>query len=335
MTEGVKQPDDVICAETVRLAGGPVFCGFKRELGKECPNVMHHIHERCPRCESPQPQLHPAVQREGEVHVCPHPWHSSTHAGREMMNKLVGHAYFDQHVQGVLDRAKVDRGAAAVIAEISAPGLGAKTTAPDDSTLPGAGRRSYGPTLQPGSRAETAMPVAPSALGREGFRQVLLRDVQYAAAALVRLQASINLAGKVLEPDDDAEGQPTRKPWDGPEHGQVGEIRGAPGQTFVYLCKMAPDGPGWYPIGSQAIGPLVDQMDQPTKQHDGPVFFHDELGHRARSEQARADFRAAQQAYEVDEDGDLDITPGGTVTVEHGEHGDDEMPGMWSESDVR
>lgn len=34
--------------------------------------------ERCPRCDSPQPHLHPAVQHEGEVHICPHPWHEAT-----------------------------------------------------------------------------------------------------------------------------------------------------------------------------------------------------------------------------------------------------------------
>ena len=31
--------------------------------------------KRCPRCDSPQPHLHPAVQWEGEVHICPHEWH--------------------------------------------------------------------------------------------------------------------------------------------------------------------------------------------------------------------------------------------------------------------
>lgn len=31
--------------------------------------------DRCPACDSPAPDLHPAMQHEGEVQPCKHPWH--------------------------------------------------------------------------------------------------------------------------------------------------------------------------------------------------------------------------------------------------------------------
>lgn len=34
--------------------------------------------ERCPHCDSPAPNLHPAMQSEGEVQPCPDSWHGGT-----------------------------------------------------------------------------------------------------------------------------------------------------------------------------------------------------------------------------------------------------------------
>lgn len=33
---------------------------------------------KCPKCNSPAPRLHPAVQLGGEVSVCPNPFHIGT-----------------------------------------------------------------------------------------------------------------------------------------------------------------------------------------------------------------------------------------------------------------
>ncbi|MBI3654143.1 MAG: hypothetical protein HY231_24185 [Acidobacteria bacterium] len=45
-----------------------------------CPNCSaQHIDApelRCPKCDSPDPKRHPAMQFEGEVQICDHLWHT-------------------------------------------------------------------------------------------------------------------------------------------------------------------------------------------------------------------------------------------------------------------
>lgn len=45
---------------------------------------------RCPRCNSHDPKLHPAVQLGGEVHVCPHPWHQQPPAIEKARQRIGG-----------------------------------------------------------------------------------------------------------------------------------------------------------------------------------------------------------------------------------------------------
>lgn len=39
--------------------------------------------ERCPQCNSPSPERHPAVQSGGEVSICPNDWHKPASAAAE------------------------------------------------------------------------------------------------------------------------------------------------------------------------------------------------------------------------------------------------------------
>lgn len=42
--------------------------------------------KRCPTCSSYAPHLHPAVQAEGEVHICPDAWHATCVHGIKLIN---------------------------------------------------------------------------------------------------------------------------------------------------------------------------------------------------------------------------------------------------------
>lgn len=52
---------------------GPHFLSMEPMLGPV--NLSRWLATRCPRCDSPSPELHPAVQFEGEVETCRHPYH--------------------------------------------------------------------------------------------------------------------------------------------------------------------------------------------------------------------------------------------------------------------
>ena len=46
---------------------------------------MSNKSERCPTCDSPSPELHPAVQHEGEVEICKDQWHGEEAAHQETL----------------------------------------------------------------------------------------------------------------------------------------------------------------------------------------------------------------------------------------------------------
>lgn len=76
---------------------------------------------RCPRCGSPEPHLHPAVQFEGEVQPCDHPWHGD-HAGGTTFNddRTVAHAASSSSVEDGTGAELVARIEARALADAAA-----------------------------------------------------------------------------------------------------------------------------------------------------------------------------------------------------------------------
>lgn len=72
----------VLCADERCVArvidwqgeGDAIVARLIDRMGREDPSARP---ERCPRCDSPAPHLHPAMQCEGEVEVCRDAWHGA------------------------------------------------------------------------------------------------------------------------------------------------------------------------------------------------------------------------------------------------------------------
>ncbi len=85
------------------------------ELEQELADLGVHLRRetldlRCPACGSSSPHLHPALQHEGEVQLCEHPWHASTEEGRARLANFLNkgepfnaaHVYdTDRYIAGI------------------------------------------------------------------------------------------------------------------------------------------------------------------------------------------------------------------------------------------
>lgn len=63
----------------------PEIADRERRIHDTMPLVRR---DRCPRCDSPTPRFHPAIQYEGEVSICRHPWHQATTTGWDKLGEF-------------------------------------------------------------------------------------------------------------------------------------------------------------------------------------------------------------------------------------------------------
>lgn len=69
-------PDSLAWVRERVAAPGSIFAGPHLPSRLARLRLRRLGPESCPRCGSPDPRRHPAVQFEGEVELCPHPWHA-------------------------------------------------------------------------------------------------------------------------------------------------------------------------------------------------------------------------------------------------------------------
>lgn len=61
------------------------------------------VPKRCPACKSPSPELHPAQAHEGEVSICPNPWHGTSQQTDAAAPEAPRTALTDEHIDAGLD----------------------------------------------------------------------------------------------------------------------------------------------------------------------------------------------------------------------------------------